>query len=358
MSKSIQGRSNAIDRASVIDGAFDTLSNKPNASTPLPNEPKAPSPRTRSRAKGAFTLRRNRPGAPTTTLYQAKGAPHSLRSKAKAHSTRCRTSRSRLRPVRGAEPKAHSPRCGTGQVRQRPRSTRPKAHLTRCGARQRRIRHAVEQAERRGPAHRVNEPPSGNVAAVGRRAVVRRIPRRVRVPRIPRRVRVPRMTAAVSASARSRVPAAARPPGPGRPRPGRGGASPAAPARRTDPRTPRQLASLAKPVLGQAGVTSSSACGTRRSSLPVSVLGARSGTRSPPASWTSAPGAGPGADLAGVAFACGRVPDDDREQALAPLGVGDAQHGGLWLQWRRRHQARSRWFHQRTRLARNYAQVS
>ena len=93
MSKSIQGRSNAIDRASVIDGAFDTLSNKPNASTPLPNEPKAPSPRTRSRAKGAFTLRRNRPGAPTTTLYQAKGAPHSLRSKAKAHSTRCRASR-------------------------------------------------------------------------------------------------------------------------------------------------------------------------------------------------------------------------------------------------------------------------
>ncbi len=74
--------------------------------------------------------------------------------------------------------------------------------------------------------------------------------------------------------------------------------------------------------------------------------------------WTSAPGAGPGADLAGVAFACGRVPDDDREQALAPLGVGDAQHGGLWLQWRRRHQARSRWFHKRTRLARNYALVS
>jgi len=29
-----------------------------------------------------------------------------------------------------------------------------------------------------------------------------------------------------------------------------------------------------------------------------------------------------------------------------------------WLQWRRRHQARSRWFHKRARLARNYALVS
>jgi hypothetical protein len=29
-----------------------------------------------------------------------------------------------------------------------------------------------------------------------------------------------------------------------------------------------------------------------------------------------------------------------------------------WLHWRRRHQARSRWFHKRARLARNYALVS
>ncbi|MFY9934746.1 MAG: hypothetical protein WAK82_42750 [Streptosporangiaceae bacterium] len=33
-------------------------------------------------------------------------------------------------------------------------------------------------------------------------------------------------------------------------------------------------------------------------------------------------------------------------------------HAARWLQWRRRHQARSRWLHQRTRLARNYALVS
>jgi SRSO17 transposase len=33
-------------------------------------------------------------------------------------------------------------------------------------------------------------------------------------------------------------------------------------------------------------------------------------------------------------------------------------HTARWLQWRRRHQARSRWFHQRARLERNYALVS
>ena len=29
-----------------------------------------------------------------------------------------------------------------------------------------------------------------------------------------------------------------------------------------------------------------------------------------------------------------------------------------WLNWRRRHQARSRWFHNRARLTREYALVS
>jgi SRSO17 transposase len=33
-------------------------------------------------------------------------------------------------------------------------------------------------------------------------------------------------------------------------------------------------------------------------------------------------------------------------------------HAARWLQWRRRHQARSRWFHKRARQARNYALVS
>jgi hypothetical protein len=35
-----------------------------------------------------------------------------------------------------------------------------------------------------------------------------------------------------------------------------------------------------------------------------------------------------------------------------------AGHAARWLQWRRRHQARSRWFHQRARLAREYTLVS
>jgi hypothetical protein len=33
-------------------------------------------------------------------------------------------------------------------------------------------------------------------------------------------------------------------------------------------------------------------------------------------------------------------------------------HAARWLEWRRRHQARSRWFHKRARLARNYSLVS
>ena len=33
-------------------------------------------------------------------------------------------------------------------------------------------------------------------------------------------------------------------------------------------------------------------------------------------------------------------------------------HTAHWLEWRRRHQAQSRWFHKRARLARNYTLVS
>lgn len=40
---------------------------------------------------------------------------------------------------------------------------------------------------------------------------------------------------------------------------------------------------------------------------------------------------------------------------LPPQPPGHASH---WLDWRRRHQARSRWFHQRARLNRDYALVS
>lgn len=59
------------------------------------------------------------------------------------------------------------------------------------------------------------------------------------------------------------------------------------------------------------------------------------------------------------------------DPGLIPLTVREAKrllaaldhpkppgHAAHWLHWRRRHQARSRWFHKRARLARNYALVS
>jgi SRSO17 transposase len=60
------------------------------------------------------------------------------------------------------------------------------------------------------------------------------------------------------------------------------------------------------------------------------------------------------------------------EPGLVPLSVREVKHlladslnhpeppghAARWLHWRRRHQARSRWFHKRARLARNYALVS
>ena len=67
-------------------------------------------------------------------------------------------------------------------------------------------------------------------------------------------------------------------------------------------------------------------------------------------------------------------PDDPPpgDPGLIPLTVREVQrllaaaldrpkppgHAARWLKWRRRHQARSRWFHKRARLARNYALVS
>jgi SRSO17 transposase len=67
-------------------------------------------------------------------------------------------------------------------------------------------------------------------------------------------------------------------------------------------------------------------------------------------------------------------PDDKppADPGLVPLSVREIKrllaaalcrpeppgHTARWLHWRRRHQARSRWFHKRARLARNYALVS
>jgi hypothetical protein len=54
------------------------------------------------------------------------------------------------------------------------------------------------------------------------------------------------------------------------------------------------------------------------------------------------------------------VPEITRLLTTPPAGPGPPGHAEHWANWRRRHQARSRWYHQRTRLAREaeIAQVS
>jgi hypothetical protein len=52
------------------------------------------------------------------------------------------------------------------------------------------------------------------------------------------------------------------------------------------------------------------------------------------------------------------VPEIRRLLASALLRPKPPGHAAHWLRWRRRHQARSRWFHKRARLERNYALVS
>ena len=46
------------------------------------------------------------------------------------------------------------------------------------------------------------------------------------------------------------------------------------------------------------------------------------------------------------------VPEITRLLAAPPARPGPPGHAEHWVNWRRRHQARSRWYHQRTRLAR------
>jgi SRSO17 transposase len=78
----------------------------------------------------------------------------------------------------------------------------------------------------------------------------------------------------------------------------------------------------------------------------------RTGAQPPP---PAGPGQAPPADP-------GLIPLTVREiKRLLAAALRHPQlpgHAAHWLQWRRRHQARSRWFHKRARLARNYALVS
>ncbi len=78
----------------------------------------------------------------------------------------------------------------------------------------------------------------------------------------------------------------------------------------------------------------------------------RTGAQAPP---PAGPGQAPPADP-------GLIPLTVREiKRLLAAALRHPQppgHAAHWLQWRRRHQARSRWFHKRARLARNYALVN
>jgi len=52
------------------------------------------------------------------------------------------------------------------------------------------------------------------------------------------------------------------------------------------------------------------------------------------------------------------VPEIRRLLAAATQSRHPPGHAARWLHWRRRHQARSRWFHKRARLNREYALIS
>jgi hypothetical protein len=46
------------------------------------------------------------------------------------------------------------------------------------------------------------------------------------------------------------------------------------------------------------------------------------------------------------------IPEIKRLLAALPTRARPPGHAEHWVNWRRRHQARARWYHQRTRLAR------
>jgi SRSO17 transposase len=78
----------------------------------------------------------------------------------------------------------------------------------------------------------------------------------------------------------------------------------------------------------------------------------RTDTQAPP---PAAPGQAPPSDPGLIPLTIHEV---KRLLATALARQHSPSHAALWLQWRRRHQARSRWFHQRARLNRDYALVS
>jgi SRSO17 transposase len=86
--------------------------------------------------------------------------------------------------------------------------------------------------------------------------------------------------------------------------------------------------------------------------VTAAVLRDRTDTQAPP---PAGPDAAPPADPGLIPLT---VPEIRRLLAAALSRPKPPGHAARWLQWRRRHQARSRWFHKRARLERNYALVS
>jgi SRSO17 transposase len=78
----------------------------------------------------------------------------------------------------------------------------------------------------------------------------------------------------------------------------------------------------------------------------------RTDTQAPP---PASPDAKPPADTGLIPLT---VPEVRRLLAAELDRPKSPGHAARWLQWRRRHQARSRWFHKRARLARDYALIS
>ena len=78
----------------------------------------------------------------------------------------------------------------------------------------------------------------------------------------------------------------------------------------------------------------------------------RTDTQAPP---PAGPDAAPPADTGLVPLTVREIRGLLTDALTRPKPPG---HAARWLQWRRRHQARSRWFHKHARLQRNYAMVS
>jgi hypothetical protein len=79
--------------------------------------------------------------------------------------------------------------------------------------------------------------------------------------------------------------------------------------------------------------------------VTAALLRNRTGTQAPPPAW---PGQLPPADPGMIPLT---IPEITR--LLAPPPARPPSHAEHWSAWRRHHQARSRWYHQRARLARD-----